>query len=240
MKNLNVGPNKELRSYDVLALFTSVPVNKAMDIISRKLEEDESLSNRTPLSPTDLIILLEKCLNCTYFLHKGLFYLEVHGAAMGSPVSPHHRCPILCNLYLKNFEQMALAKAENPPRWWKRYVDDTYTVLQKDQAQNFIDYLNTVDDDIKWTTEGEEVKEVEVEGLENKTERGLAFLDTLSIINENGSIKTRVHRKETYMDQYLNFQSNHPLEHKGGVVKTLAYRARTVVSERARRQKRRT
>ena len=50
-------------------------------------------------------------------------------------------------------------------------MDDTYTVLQKDQAQNFIGYFNTVDDDIKWTTEGEVVKEVEVKGLENKTER---------------------------------------------------------------------
>ena len=69
-------------------------------------------------------------------------------------------------------------------------MDDTYTVLEKDQAQNFTDYLNTVDEDIKWPTEGEVVKEVEVEGLENKTERGLAFLDTLSVINEDGSIKT--------------------------------------------------
>ena len=96
VKNLKVGSDEELRSYDVSALFTSFPVDKAMDIISRKLEEDESLSNRTPLSPNDIIpsppppILLEKCLNCTYFLHKGLFYLQVHGAAMGSPVSPHH------------------------------------------------------------------------------------------------------------------------------------------------------
>ena len=102
----------------------------------------------------------------------------------------HRSHPIMCNLYLEDFEQMAVAKAENPARWWKRYVDDTYTVLQKDQAQNFIDYLITVDDDIKWTTEGEVVKEVEVEGLENKTERGLAFLDTLSVVNEDGSIKT--------------------------------------------------
>ena len=119
-------------------------------------------------------------------------------------------------------------------------MDDTYTVLKKDQAQSLNGYLNMVDEDIKWTTKGEVVKEVEVEGMENKMERGLAFLDILSVINEDGTIKTRVYiyRKETHRDQYLNFQSNHPLEHKGGVVKTLAYRARTVtaVSERKKQK----
>ena len=62
--------------------------------------------------------------------------------------------------------------------------------------------------------------------------RGLAFLDTWEVINEDGMIKTRVYRKDTHTDQYLNFQSNHPLEHERGVVKTLAHRAKTVVSER--------
>ena len=76
------------------------------------------------------------------------------------------------------------------------------------------------------------VKEVEVERMENRMESGLAFLDTLSVINEDYTIKTRVYRKEMHTDQILNFQSNHPLEHKRGVVKTLAYRVRTVVSER--------
>ena len=95
--------------------------------------------------------------------------------------------------------------------------------------QKFIDYLNTVDEDIKWTTVGEVVKDIE--GLENRTERCLAFLDTLSVINEDGTIKTWVCRKDIRTDPYLNFQSNHPLEHKRGVVKTLAHRAKTVVSK---------
>ncbi len=34
-------------------------------------------------------------------------------------------------------------------------MDDTYTILKNVYAQEFSDHLNTVDDDIKWTTEGE-------------------------------------------------------------------------------------
>ena len=80
-------------------------------------------------------------------------------------------------------------------------------------------------------TEGEIHQEVEVEDMEKKVERCLAFLDTLSVINEDGTIRTRVFRKETHTDRYLNFNSNHPLEHKPGVVRTLTYRVRSIVSD---------
>ena len=128
VKTLRVGLEEELRSYDVSALFTSFPVKKALDVIRKRLEKDGTLNERTPLSLDDIITLLEKCLNCTYFVYQGQYF---HGAAMGSPVSP-----IVCNLYMEDLEQKALAQAENPPRWWKRYVNDTYTVLHKDQAQD--------------------------------------------------------------------------------------------------------
>ena len=226
VKLLKVGPDEELRSYDVLALFTSVPVDKALEIIRRRVTEDVTLSNRTPLSPDDIIAVLEKCLKGTYFLYKGEYYLQIHGAAMGSPVSP-----IVCNIYMEDFEQRALAKASDPPCWWKRYVDDTYMVLKKDQAQAFTEYLNTIDEDIKWTTEGEVEQEIEVEDMEKKVERCLAFLDTLSVINDDGTIRTRVFRKATHTDQYLNFDSNHPLEHNRSVVRTLTHRARSIVSD---------
>ena len=81
------------------------------------------------------------------------------------------------------------------------------------------------------------MKEVEVEDMEKKVERCLAFLDTLSVINEDGTIRTRVFRKETHTDQYLNFESNHPLEHKRGVVRTLTHRARSIVSDLGERKK---
>ncbi|MCG8430833.1 MAG: hypothetical protein MJA29_06655, partial [Candidatus Omnitrophica bacterium] len=227
VRTLHVAPDEELRSYDVSALFTSVPVDKALILIQKKLEEDDTLKDRTPMTPKDVVTLLGLCLNCTYFLYQGQFYQQIHGAAMGSPVSP-----IVCNLYMEDFEQKAIRTAEHPPTWWRRYVDDTHTKLKKAHSQQFTDHLNSIDEHIKWTTEGEtEIPVTDLHAIEDSTERALAFLDTWSVINDDGSIRTRVFRKATHTDQYLNFQSNHPLEHKKGVVRTLTHRAEAIVSD---------
>lgn len=50
IKDLTIEDDEELRSYDVTTLFTSVPVDKALDVIQRRLENDQSLSDRTNLS----------------------------------------------------------------------------------------------------------------------------------------------------------------------------------------------
>ena len=58
------------------ALFTSVPVDKALRVIREKLDEDQTLRDRTPLVPDDIIWLLSLCLKCTYFLFQGEYYLQ--------------------------------------------------------------------------------------------------------------------------------------------------------------------
>ena len=45
--------------------------------------------------------------------------------------------------------------SRHTPRLWRCYVDDTYTIMKKDHAQEFTEYLNMVDTDIKWTMERE-------------------------------------------------------------------------------------
>ncbi|XP_066270838.1 uncharacterized protein [Branchiostoma lanceolatum] len=165
------------------------------------------------MSPTQVVNLLKVCLDCTYFLYDGSFYQQIHGAAMGSPVSP-----IVCNLYMEHLEQLAISTAPNPPLWWFWYVDDTHTKLKKAHAQEFIDHLNSLDPDIKFTSEKEQ-------------DRTLPFLDTLTTIQDDGSLRLSIYRKPTHTDQYLNFRSNHPLEHKLGVVKTLLHRADTIITD---------
>ena len=48
--------------------------------------------------------------------------------------------------------------------------------------------------------------------------------------DSDGSISTSVYRKPTHTDQYLHFQSHHPVAHKWAVVKTLMGRAEDLSS----------
>ncbi|KAI8478716.1 hypothetical protein Bbelb_435510 [Branchiostoma belcheri] len=95
----------------------------------------------------------------------------------------------------------AISRAEG-----MKYVDNTHTKLKKAHVQEFTDHLNSLDPDIKFTSESEQ-------------DRTLPFLDTLTRIQDKSSLCLTIYRKPTHTDQHLNFRSNHPLEHKlGGTV----------------------
>ena len=79
-------------------LLPCVPIGEAVDIIRARLEEDESLGERTPLSPGRVAELLKLCLRSTYFSFNDEFYEQREGAAMGSLVST-----VVANLYIEFF-----------------------------------------------------------------------------------------------------------------------------------------
>ena len=105
-KHITLAPGECLSSYDVSALFTSVPVDPALNIIKDLLEKDHTLKERTVMEVSDIILLLEFCLKNTYFSFQDQSYEQVEDAAMGSPVSP-----IVANHYMEYLEQKALTSA---------------------------------------------------------------------------------------------------------------------------------
>ena len=137
LKGITLGPDEVMVSYGVRALFTSVPIKPALEVMQKLLKEDPDLQKRTTMSTKHIMDLLEFCLRNTYFTHRGKFYDQVEGAAMGSPISP-----IVANLFMENFEMRALQSSPNPSLLWKRFVDDTFVILKKAHKEEFLTHIN--------------------------------------------------------------------------------------------------
>ena len=99
MREEKLGPEEMLVSFNVSSLFTNVPNQEAVQVIKKKLKEDQSLPSCTSLTPERITELLEICLITTYFRFHGRFYEQPEGAAMGFPVSA-----IVANMYMEHFE----------------------------------------------------------------------------------------------------------------------------------------
>ena len=90
-------------SFDVVSLFTCVPTDLAVQVARRRLEKDQTLLERTDLSVDDIMDLLTLCLNATFLQFRGKVYQQVHGTALGSPVSV-----VIANLVMEDVEKRAL------------------------------------------------------------------------------------------------------------------------------------
>ena len=149
-----------LVSFDVVSLFTNVPVHLATEVAQRRLRGDVDLKDRTGLSVEEMK-LLEFCLSATFLSFRGGIYQQTFGTAMGSPVSV-----TIANLVMEDVEERALATTDIPLKFWKHYVDDTCAALPASSVQQFLDHLNGVEPSIQFTVELE-------------TDGKLPFLDVL-------------------------------------------------------------
>ena len=89
------------------------------------------------LTVDDICSLLQLCLEATYLALEGKVYWQIHGTTMGSVV--------VANLVMDDVEQEAISTFHTPPRFQRRYVDDTCTALPSNLVDSFHDHLNSID-----------------------------------------------------------------------------------------------
>ena len=79
LEGIQLKPDECMMSYDLKALFTSVPIEPVMNIIKKHLEEDKDLYLRTSMTVKHISCPLEFCLRNTYFTFQGRFYEQMEG-----------------------------------------------------------------------------------------------------------------------------------------------------------------
>ena len=86
----------KLVCFDVKSLFTSIPLQLALDCTENAIKNS---AVELPLPTDDIVDLLNLCLTSTYFQYNGKHYKQLHGTAMGSPVSV-----VVAEIVMQNIE----------------------------------------------------------------------------------------------------------------------------------------
>ncbi|BHF83695.1 hypothetical protein SprV_0902683900 [Sparganum proliferum] len=199
IQGLKVSPDECILSFDVVALFSSIPHDLAIESVARRLQD-----NPTNIPIEHISELLRLCLK-NYCQFDGKFYQQVRGTPMGSPISG-----LLAELVLQQLEEEVMRTFK--AKMWLRYVDDTFVIMKTCEIEQLHLSLNRVFPAIQFT-------------CEEATGGILPFLDVSIQTLSDGGLATSVHRKDSSADVILNYESNHPAAHKRSCVQTLFHRA---------------
>jgi hypothetical protein len=128
--------------------------------------------------------------------------------------------PMVSNIYMEHFEELALRTAAHRPTLWLRYVDDTFVIWPHgpDMLQEFFCHINGIRPTIQFTMVTEAYNKI-------------PFLD-VHVIRKQSSINTTVYRKPKHTGRCFNFHSNNPPHVKSGITQSLQNRATIICRER--------
>jgi hypothetical protein len=193
--NLQVMPQDQILTFDVVSLYTSIPIDYALETFAKIL--DDHRWKEAILEGLHLI------LRFNYFQFGDTMWHQVTGTAMGTPVAP-----AFASLYLAHFEIQLAQEFQLSLVYFRRYIDDGLIIWRHRTEdpyalQRFFAKFTRLSR-LKFTHES------------SPTE--VPFLD-LWIIKTKDGLRTKTHQKALNLYLYLPAASAHP----PGVLKGLIY-----------------
>ena len=87
MSKLSIDPVDIEASFDVVALYPSIPIPKALECVRRRLLNDTTLKERTDWKPDNIMKLLEICLETHFKTIDSNIYTQLDGTPIGKSIS---------------------------------------------------------------------------------------------------------------------------------------------------------
>ena len=133
LKDLNesnlTSSDYKLVSFDIVSLFTNVPLNKTIDIILRRIYDENEIN--TVITRSEMRKLLVPCTKQVHFTFNGATYIQTDGVAMGSPLGP-----VIAGIFVTELERKVLPDIIELVPFWRRYVDDTIALVKVGTTEN--------------------------------------------------------------------------------------------------------
>ena len=189
-----------MASLDVDSLFTNIPLQETIDIVTEKVYANKRKVNG--ITKSDFKKLLQLSTEGTVFYFNGSYYRQKDGVAMGSPLGPALANAFLCHHEKSWLEDCPLSYA---PVFYARYVDDIFVLLRsREHIERLAAYLSSKHPNINFTFEIEE-------------NNRLPFLD-VNVFRDSEKFSSSVHRKDTFSGVFTNYEAFIPDVYKEGLI----------------------
>ena len=138
IRNEKITENYEMVSFDVKFLFTLVPLEHTIDLITKIFEKHEITTVFTKNEMKELLTISTR----------NDIYIQIDGLAMGSPLGS-----IIAKTFMVELEGMLVPKLNDHVNKWRRFVDDTFVYVKCGSIEYVLSVLNSFHDNIKFTYE---------------------------------------------------------------------------------------
>ena len=176
--------NFYMGSLDMDSLFTNILLEETINICTESIYDQNDSTEG--LNKSEFKELLSLATKESYYTFNEIFYKQIDGVAMGSPLGPTD-----ANAFFCFYEKMWLKQCPDKfkPVYYRRHVDDIFVLFNlRDHLIKFRDYLNKYHPNMKFS-------------FEKKKNGNFSFLDVevsregnkplLSIANQSLVVSTR-------------------------------------------------
>jgi hypothetical protein len=211
---LEISPNRRdkciLFTGDISSLYTMIPTEKGIELMTRFLNRDTSIEYLTQLYPdtpyinivTAIIVALTIVLKNNIIEFQGKQYIQINGTAMGQSCAV-----VYANIFVYELEceLIDLTTYQGFTFFYARFVDDVFgVIINQVETDNIIQKLNLLHSSIKFNCLS---SSNEVEFLDTIIYKGERFKD-------EGRFDIRVHQKITNKYLYIPYNSHHTYHNK--------------------------